>query len=240
MKKRIIFVITSILVVLAISIGVFASAAVASVDVQGPSYDGSHAQDGCCVETEDGEPHYDIGYNDGYTDGSSAGASSAVESFKNSEEYSSLIAEAESNAVQQYIGSQAFQDFVQEAESKAVEEYQNSEEFSSMKEDLLSAGEKSGYENGYHAGAEAMYNKGVIDGYANYRGTDEYEKTVNKAHQDGYDDGYIEGHHDGQAYAQDNSYNPNTIIGLLISVFGLFGLYIVVSVILHQKKKGKK
>lgn len=225
MSKKIISII--LLCIFVVSCFVISSFALTD-EQKGDNYDSTHTGSGCCVDTN-GSLHYDEGYEDGLLDGSSGKYSQ--------EELDSSINEA----IQNYINGAEYQGLIQQAREEgaknAVEEYKDSTEY----KDKLKEENKNGYDNGYNSGyeqayddaAEAMYDKGLADGYANFRNTEEYQNTIIASADGGYEKGYL----DGVDYGVKNAYDPATLISLIIT---LIGVVLVTGVILTAKAKKHK
>lgn len=260
MKKRLKVIIT--LAVSAVLIALCAVTAFAytqhdELPGYGAYYDDIHDSPDCCPNEGSGvygSSHYEQGYYDGYK--------SCYEQAGNS------VEEAQKQAIiNEFLASAEYQQKIAEAKAQGAEDYKKSEEYTlallqsyaegeqagkdkafqtqqQALNDSYKAGIKAGYEEaynlGYIEGSEQMYAKGVSEGYANFRATEEYKNTLQAQYDGGYGAGYTEGVNDAQSAqpSEENTVDISSVISLVLTIILLSG--VVIFVFTNKKFKGRK
>ncbi len=265
MKKIFLMLVLSVVFVLALCVNSFAFEIPEEYEGTnyGAHYDTSH-DGGCCTITngETSENHYDEGYKAGYGDGLESSAitdeekQAIISDYLASSAYAESIAQAKAEAVEDYKGSEqfnedvqnsdAYQSAVSQAYNNGKQDGENEYKGSDANRYALQAQYQSGVDNGYQAGydagygdaSETLYDKGVADGMANFRTSNEYKNTLQANYDGGYEAGYIEASSGQENVKDDSSSSLGYILGLAGGLVGLFVLYMVLSKI--SKKKGRK
>lgn len=214
----------------------------------GAGYDTTHDEDNCCSypsgsSVEHGN-HYESGYSDGFKDGYQSGLENEeelseaqkqafLEQYFQSQEFKDRIAQAKADGVSEFKNSIEYANVLDEARREGAENFKSSDEYKDEKAEERASGERDGYNAGYNEAAEAMYSKGLADGSGVFKKSEEYKQTLQSTYELGFEDGYVDG------YNSDEDSNPVAIVGLVATLFVLFGIYIFITMI-SKKSKGKK
>ena len=223
----------------------------------GANYNELHDESDCCPYEGSGHfgsSHYEAGYYQGYMDCfeyagdnlDDVQKQAIINAYLSSPEFQQKIAEAKAQGAEDYKKSeeytlallQSYAEGEQAGKDKALQSQQQ------VLNDSYKAGIKAGYEEaynlGYVEGSEQMYAKGVSDGYANFRATEEYKNTLQAQYDGGYGAGYTEGVNDAQSAqpSEENTVDISSIITLVLTIVLLSG--VVIFVFTNKKFKGRK
>lgn len=258
MKRFLITFALSIALVLAMCVTSFAFELHPELgDGYGCNYNTDHESSDCCPflgESFYGS-HYDEGYYTGYKDGLASTDITDEEKQAIIQEYltSQAFQAAMAQAVEDYKASDDFKNDIKNSEeyllaiadsyiqgmSAGAEDYKNSDAYdyalSSEYQAGVNAGYSAGYSSGYGDASEALYDKGVADGYVNFRESVEYSKTLQSQYDGGYSEGYTDAVEDVNSIPNDEGVDYVKIFSLIAGV--LFSGFVLLLVLKFKNKK---
>ena len=119
----------------------------------------------------------------------------------------------------------------QDANDNAVNNYKASIEYEKLINDTYTSGVEAGkLESTTQAAAEA-FEKGKFEGYAEFQGTDQFQKALKSY----YDSGYKQGYNKGLKSAPTT--NPASVVIILLVAFGLLFAYFSIKKVIKKIKK---